>query len=94
MKLTEVEPSHGYLIELLSICADHHGGPGPELFNPETVSVKGQHSSTIHPLTYGCTLWASVPSGILHIATMAGHLVIEVREVKRVSGAGVHPKTM
>lgn len=60
-------------------------------FQPgNTVGVRGQQSSTVPPLTQGGTCWASVPSVILCIVTMAGH---KVSEVKRVSGAGVHPKS-
>lgn len=40
----------GYLIELQSICLDHHGGPDPEPSQPgNTDSVRGQHSSTVPP---------------------------------------------
>lgn len=67
----------------------------PRTFQPgNTVSVRGQHSTTIHPLTYGHVCWTSVPSGILCIVTTAGHSVIEVSEVKRVNEAGIHPETM
>lgn len=98
MRVTEVNliPRKGYLIEVQSICVDHHSSPVLELSNPETLPVsEGKHYSTIPPLTHGCVCWAaSVQSGIVCIVTMAGHSVIEVSEVKRVSGAKVHPQTV
>lgn len=75
-----------------SICVDHHDSSDPQLSKPET--VRGQQSSSKPFLTCGCTCPAPAPSGTLRLVTVAGHLVIEVSEVKRASVEGGQPKTM
>lgn len=55
-----------------------------------------QRAALLHhtPADLRVRLLGLCTKGILCIVTMAGHLVIEVSEVKRASGAGVQPTTM
>lgn len=92
MRVTEVNliPRRGYLLGLKSICVDHHGRSNPKISNPETLPVSEASTlPTIQPLTCVC---ASALSGIQRIVSVAACLVIEMSEVKRVSGAEVHSK--